>query len=100
MRACNWEGCSVFVFAKSGGCSRGMRYSGDRCWRNSGCTRLRRNVVAWCSSGVSRDKVGCALSRDKRNGSSKYRYNPRFQPFFFSDSLVNGTEVEVSDMEL
>lgn len=30
----------------------------------------------------------------------KYRHNTKFQPFVFSDSLVNGTEVEVSDMEL
>lgn len=36
---------------------------------------------------------------------SKYRHSniqekSKFQPFVFSDSLVNGTEVEVSDMEL
>ncbi|CAA7039793.1 unnamed protein product [Microthlaspi erraticum] len=30
----------------------------------------------------------------------KYRHNTKFQPFVFSDGLVNGTEVEVSDMEL
>lgn len=31
---------------------------------------------------------------------SNLQENPKFQHFVFSDKLVNGTEVEVSDMEL
>ncbi|CAH2072996.1 unnamed protein product [Thlaspi arvense] len=36
----------------------------------------------------------------KHRHNNNLQENSKFQPFLFSDSLVNGTEVEVSDMEL